>query len=85
MFGKEVCVYGTVYKQDILSYGGSRIYFDQERTFFLVSSDFYFPTVVKGECVSGYGKVELSSVKILGFQSDRDRSHAKYFGFLLVT
>ena len=65
MLGKEVCVYGNVYIQRTMSYGGSRIFFDENQSFFLVSSDVWFPTVNKGDCVSGDGEVEQSTDGIL--------------------
>ena len=65
MIGKEVCAYGTLYVKRIMPYGGSRIFFDLNQSFFFVSSDNEFPNVKKGECVKGYGKVEVSAEKLL--------------------
>ena len=59
--GKTVCVYGTVYAQRLMSYGGARIVFDQYATFFLVSPDFFFPDVKEGNCVTVVGLVEQSA------------------------
>ena len=59
--GKTVCVYGTVYAQRLMSFGGARIVFDQYATFFLVSPDFFFPDVKEGDCVTAVGLVEQST------------------------
>ena len=65
MLGDDVCVFGNVYSQALEPYGGSRVYFDASRSFFLVSSDHWFPALAKGDCVRGNGKVEQSTDGIL--------------------
>jgi len=59
--GHELCVYGYVYAYDLPPWGGTRIYFDTQRNFFMVSSHFAFPDLEKGKCALGEGTIELSA------------------------